>query len=745
MIKIAVICGGPSPERGISLNSARSLLDHLPSDIFEVYPLYVDQKKQFYSIFPSQLYSNTPGDFDFKLKQIGQEVDLSSFFKTVDLVFPAIHGPFGDDGELQSLLEKYHVPFVGSKSQTCRRIFLKHLANLEIKRLGYPVLPYTLITEGSKIPPILGRTIVKPSSGGSSIGVYSVDSQEEAQEKTQILFQLFEDKHVILEPFCKGKEFTIVVFQSHDKGIEALTPTEIETSYENHQILDYRKKYLPTHQTFYHTPPRFKPETIEKIQTQAKDLFLRLEIRDFIRMDGWVMEDGTIYFSDFNPICGLEQNSFLFRQAAANGFTHEEILLAIIQNACHRESIPIPSRKKPPGEKKKKVFVLLGGNNAERQVSLMSGTNVWLKLLRSDRFEPIPFLLDPNESIWELPYHFALNHTVEEIYANCLASPSYRPIKLNDFIKQAKKEDSFVFIGLHGGMGENGELQKLLEDSAIPFNGSHSSSSFLCMDKSLTGKKIQDANDPDILSLPKKIISLDNPIWDQVTKELKAEKLIIKPQSDGCSSGVVLLQNAKDLQKYIDFVHRGISTIPPFSFCCQTTPIEMPSIKTQGFLLEPYIECDLITVQNNELLLTSHTGWIELTVGVLEQEGRYSSLNPSITVAQNGVLTLEEKFQGGTGINITPPPESILSSPMIEKIKRMIEKAAYILGIHNYARIDVFFNRFTKKMIVIEANTLPGLTPSTVLYHQALAENPPLSPRKFLELIIENAMKKSYV
>ncbi|HCM83956.1 MAG TPA: hypothetical protein DIS76_05260, partial [Rhodospirillaceae bacterium] len=70
MLNIALICGGPSAERGISMNSARSVLDHLAQMQVHILPLYVDEQKHFYKILPSQLYSNTPSDFDFKLAQV---------------------------------------------------------------------------------------------------------------------------------------------------------------------------------------------------------------------------------------------------------------------------------------------------------------------------------------------------------------------------------------------------------------------------------------------------------------------------------------------------------------------------------------------------------------------------------------------------------------------------------------------------------------------------------------------------
>lgn len=166
----------------------------------------------------------------------------------------------------------------------------------------------------------------------------------------------------------------------------------------------------------------------------------------------------------------------------------------------------------------------------------------------------------------------------------------------------------------------------------------------------------------------------------------------------------------------------------------------MPSGYQGEYLLEPYLETDRIVIEKNSLQHIAKQGWIELTVGVLEYEGQYHSLNPSITIADGAVLSLEEKFQGGTGVNLTPPPVEILSLQTTEKIKRLIEKTAQALGIQNYARLDIFFNRISEKMVVIEANTLPALTPSTVLYHQALVENPPLTPQAFIEKIINYKM-----
>lgn len=779
--KLAVICGGPSHERGISLNSARSVMDHLKSFPIEIVPLFVDYQKDFYLISQGQLYSNTPSDFDYKLQQTATKLnmaELKALLKTVDLIFPVIHGNFGEDGELQALLEEFQVPFVGHRSRCCKAMFKKHLAAEILEKNGFPVFPKAILTKDNLqavssffTTHSLKRAIIKPTAGGSSIGVFSVSSPEEACERAREIFAKGLDTQAILEPFCEGKEFTVVLFENELREPVALIPTEVALSYDNNQIFDYRKKYLPTNQAEYHTPPRFSKQIVKQIREQAEKIFKIFGMADFVRLDGWVMPDGTLYFTDINPISGMEQNSFLFRQAAIVGMTHQDVLELILKRACSRYSLKIPEKENEQGDGKKWIYVLFGSKNAERQVSLMSGTNVWLKLLQSKTRKPLPFLIDHQGHIWELPYSFTLNHTVEEIYSNCKAIEeerlSWKPVieeicarlkivppkdlssnemMLDDFIKKAADEKAFVFIALHGGEGENGTLQKKLEQFQIPFNGSGSHASALCMDKYLTGQTICNLAIAELQSVPKKSVTLEelqndlnfSEKWNALTKELACGNLIVKPRSDGCSAGIALLKSADDLQKYCTFLFENAPFIPPHTFSYQTAPIEMPTTRCE-YLFEPYIEPDTIVIQKNKILHQPKEGWIELTVGVLERKGHYHALSPSITIAEGAVLSLEEKFQGGTGINLTPPPEEILSKSATLKIKKLIEKAAKGLGIQNYARIDIFFNRITEKMILIEANTLPGLTPSTVIYHQGLAEENSLSPLALLETFIENA------
>jgi D-alanine--D-alanine ligase len=795
-IKVALVCGGPSLERGISLNSARSVLDHLSQTGIEISPYYVDVYKNFYRLSVAQLYSNTPSDFDFKLHSTAQKLTQEECFRELkekDIVFPVIHGPFGEDGAFQELLEKEQIPFIGSDSKACKRCFGKHIAAEHLRHHGFPTLPSEVLRKDSSDLKDtirrffemyhIDRAIIKPVYGGSSIGVCSSNTPDEAFDKTQRLFQTSYGDEVLIEPFCTGKEFTVIVLQNTDMKPVALIPTEIQVSYDNGGIFDYRRKYLPSANTFWFCPPRFADEVIEKIRKQAEELFLLFGMRDFARIDGWLLNDGTILFTDFNPISGMEQNSFIFQQASRIGLGHGDLLWSILSHALQREKIeyvpPTPVRKR----QKEPVHVLFGGRTAERQVSLMTGTNVWLKLRKSSIYDPEPYLLDSDGTVWHLPYTFSLNHTTEEIYENCKASEaivqridffledikkrlSYAPkeyfakdhlprkMTFEEFVSLSQKKKSFVFIGLHGGEGENGTLQQKLQNAGLLFNGSDAVASQLCMDKYRTGQEVCKMARCSIYAIPKRLIHLSSfqgwtvqdftKYWQELQIELSMHSCVIKPRADGCSAGIVRLNSGTDLHTYVELVQRKVSFIPEGTFQNQKCPIEMPFVYEDDYddyIVEGFIETDYIRIVKNELVHKPKEGWFELTVGVVEENGRYHALNPSITIAEGEILSVEEKFQGGTGVNLTPPPDVIISRQQVESIKRSVEAISSALKIQNYARLDIFYNVQTDVMYLIEANSLPALTPSTVLYHQALAERTPLFPCEFLESLV--AKKKS--
>lgn len=765
---ILILCGGPSEERGISLNSARSLFDNLDSAYYKKTVLYVNKKLSFYIIDEKQLYSNTPLDFDYILHHTKSPLSpkqLTKILQNTTVAFPAIHGAFGEDGELQQLLETHKVPYIGSGAIACKQTNDKHLCQEILRKNGFYTVKNWKIGRHTPLPQLpKGTYVVKPLNGGSSLGVHIVHSQKELSKKLPAVLKI--DTHALIEPFCTGKEFTIIVLENKNGTPVSLLPTEIEFFHDT--LFDYRRKYLSTDEIRYHTPARFSDATIQKIRTQAARVFHIFGMRDMARLDGWLLKDGTIWFSDLNAISGMEQNSFLFQQPALLGFSHRQVLEYILnKKITHKKS----------AKKRIDVPVLFGGDTAERQVSLMSGTNVWVKLKKSEKYNPIPCILLPEKKshqplFYKVPHFFCLHHTVEEIrekialfqHKNTLKKMqkwqkiilaelgvSVKDLEETLFVPEKKtlaqltNRTKFVFIGLHGSFGEDGSLQAELDRLGVRYNGPGAAASRLCMDKFATAQTIAKAKIPGVKVANSILLNLQK-LPAENWKLLAAKGLhsfIVKPRDDGCSAGIVHIHNQKEFFRYCRFVQSGYDSIPARAIHPHHGTIALPKTPLKEILVEEFIETDRVTLRHLSIEWHRKTDWIEVTIGVLGTKNALHVLYPSQTIATQSVLSLEEKFMGGTGINLTPPPSRFVPPQIIKKVQKKIHVVATLLGLEGYARIDAFINRKTGDVHIIEVNTLPALTPSTVLFHQGLAEKKPLSPRALLEKIIHFGMDRS--
>ncbi|KAM3392383.1 hypothetical protein ACQJBY_013486 [Aegilops geniculata] len=794
-----------------------------------------------FAISPAQLYSNTPSDFDFKLESLAQEFSTLSEFAehlaaNVDIVFPVIHGKFGEDGGIQELLEKANVPFVGTPSNECLRAFDKHNASLELDAQGFLTVPNFLVEKDKLAKSELeewfgsinlnkenGKVIVKPTRAGSSIGVVVAYGANEAAEKAEGIFSEGIDDKVIIEVFLEGGcEFTAIVLDvgtANNSEPIVLLPTEVElqssisSDIQEDTIFNYRRKYLPTQQVAYHTPPRFPAEVIDCIRKGVSLLFRHFGLRDFARIDGWFLpspatslpssengvkfgntEYGAVLFTDINLISGMEQTSFLFQQASKVGFSHSRILRTIVQRACSRFPSLVSSnnawtalsRKMQSAKQaeiiqngtcKQKAFVIFGGDTSERQVSLMSGTNVWLNLQGFDDLDVTPCLLAPSSGysshnqdlsessrdVWTLPYSLVLRHTTEEVHAACFEAIEPERVEITsrlrdqwlDYVKEVK---AVVFIAVHGGIGEDGTIQSLLESAGVPYTGPGPIASRTCMDKVATSLAVDHLASYGIHTIPKDVRATEEllksslvDIWNDLKTKLQTETVCVKPARDGCSTGVARLRCPDDLEVYVNALRRKLPRLPANCLSKAHGVIEMPVPPPESLIFEPFIETDEIVISNKSrndntrhLVWKGENEWLEVTVGVVGKRGQMHSLNPSITVKESGdILSLEEKFQGGTGINLTPPPATIMSEDALQKCKGCIEMMANTLGLEGFSRIDAFVNVRSGEVLLIEVNTVPGMTPSTVLIHQALTEEPPIYPHKFFRTLLDLAFARA--
>jgi D-alanine-D-alanine ligase len=293
-----------------------------------------------------------------------------------------------------------------------------------------------------------------------------------------------------------------------------------------------------------------------------------------------------------------------------------------------------------------------------------------------------------------------------------------------------------VFIALHGRPGEDGHIQQKLEALSIPYNGSNAASASITINKYDTLQKLKKAGftvTDQLLVDAEEFLKDETLLLDRIELELKYP-LIAKPVDDGCSSAVKKIKNRKQLQAFLKTIFRESDNIPAdLAEILQLKDKEEFPVKKTA-LLETLIEKgDAIH-------------FLEITGGLLTKYNKngtlsYEVFEPSETLAGGEVLSLEEKFLAGEGQNITPARFAVngISQDQISaQVRSDLEKAAKVLGVSGYARIDAFVRIFADgraETIVIEVNSLPGMTPATCIFHQCALNG--YSPADFIDSILE--------
>lgn len=338
-------------------------------------------------------------------------------------------------------------------------------------------------------------------------------------------------------------------------------------------------------------------------------------------------------------------------------------------------------------EKRLRVGVVLGGMSSEREISLESGRNIYMSLDRQ-KYEGIPIFLDSQGRFWEIPLPLLVQNTTADIESRL------------DEAKRIAYEDlqervDFVYIGLHGKYGEDGCLQGILELLGIPYSGSGVLASAVGMDKHITRHILAAAG----MKVPKYLL-ISTKDWQtnpQVISGLVEDSLgypcVVKPTREGCSTGLAVVRQ----------------------------PEKLPAAIEAAFQWD------------NAVLIEELLRGMEVTCGVMGNEEPVALL-PSQTPPKGDFLTVEEKFLPGEGVNITPAP---LPAEMLKKIQDTMIQAYKVLGIKVYARIDGFV--VDGEVVITEPNTLPGMTPSTVIFHQAAEAG--MSPPEFIDRIIQLSLE----
>lgn len=249
----------------------------------------------------------------------GREFDLPA---GTDAVFIALHGEFGEDGQIQSLLEQRGVPYTGSNPAASRLAFDKEKSKRVLLDRRVRTPPFEVLRPGRRRTLPL-PVVVKPVRQGSSFGVHRV--ARESEWEAALADALGYNGAVIVEPFIDGKELTVGLV-----GDEALPAIEIRAPDNNY---DYRAKYTKGVTEYLAPAPLSKAET-EQCRDLALATYRALGGRGMGRVDLRLAPDGDLYVLELNTIPGFTETSLLPKAAAVAGYSFAELCVRIVGLAC---------------------------------------------------------------------------------------------------------------------------------------------------------------------------------------------------------------------------------------------------------------------------------------------------------------------------------------------------------------------------------------------------------------------------
>ncbi len=892
-IKVGIFFGGPSREREISFAGGRTVYDNLNKALFEPIPVFVDSHRNFILLDWQNIYKGSVRDFfppvDFLpdsphgfqvyleslgqlsaleqeavIEKIGKRIALEELPQHISIAFLALHGEYGEDGQIQQQLDELHIPYTGSGSRPSQ-IGMDKVLQKELMAQRNFACPKILTLERAdwsagnvddfyqKSMDAVGfPMVIRPANQGSSIGVSIIDAEggleafedsvnraffrevitvQRWQESSDfervdyvrlltdirdglgfpmnvyfqgdqttfyhpeklltylndkavnvdagpdafVLEAHLSERQVIMEEFINGKEFSCIVIRREDGTVVGLPPTEIVKGSE---IFDYRSKYMPGMSRKL-TPIDLPDEQINAIRAEAERLFEELGFHVYARIDGFITPENKIFLNDPNTTSGMLPSSFFFHQAAEIGLNPSQFLTYILRVSLQERVQEHPDRATYKSLLKlldenitglqaveatqKRIAVILGGYSFERHISVESGRNVYEKLASSGQYAPMPVFLageDGNFQFYHLPVNLLLKDNADDIRDKIL---TYKPHAVIEEIKTTcaditrkygakdvifepqectlddlKSKVDGVFIALHGRPGEDGQLQRELDKFDIPYNGSDAVSSAITINKhrTLHTLKLNNFTVTEQMVAKKSDYESDAAEFFSRVESRFRYPMVAKPLDDGCSTAVKVINSREQLEAYVRMMFR------PTGQEGEEARRVLKLKSKEEFPRKPEILFESLIARGDA------DYFMEITGGLLthfEPDGsvRYEMFEPSETLASGEVLSLEEKFLAGEGQNITParfkPDYHIIAA----KVKSELERAARILNVQGYARIDAFVRAYENnrvEVIIIEVNSLPGMTPATAIFHQAALNG--YKPYEFIDQILTFAFQK---
>ena len=348
-LKIGVLFGGKSAEHEVSLRSAENILNGLDKNKYEVVLIGIDKTgkwilgnssiKLLDKTNPKLYKLNSSNSDNIALVPQGggviSNLSNTSFKNSIDVVFPVLHGPFGEDGTVQGLLKLANIPFVGASvlgsAVGMDKDIMKHL----LRDAGIPIGKFITLRFGEKISFEKAKKelslplFIKPANMGSSVGVNKVKNKKDFNKAIKEAFEF--DTKVIIEEFINGREIECSVL-GNDKPVASI-PGEVIVKDD---FYSYNTKYIDENGAMIEIPAKISKKSIKEIQQLAIKTFRTLSCEGFGRVDSFLTKNGKVYVNEINTIPGFTSISMYPKLWGASGLPLPKLLDRLIDLAIER-------------------------------------------------------------------------------------------------------------------------------------------------------------------------------------------------------------------------------------------------------------------------------------------------------------------------------------------------------------------------------------------------------------------------
>jgi len=349
--RVAILFGGKSAEHEVSLQSAKNVVEAIDKEKYELVLIGIDKNGHWYLNDASNFLLNENDPKLIKLNRASdhvalvhrqkeeQLVNLSTHRSVapVDVVFPVLHGPFGEDGTVQGLLKLADVPFVGASILGSAVGMDKDVTKRLLRDAGIPIAQFVVFQSSSldkiafeEVEKHLGLPLfVKPNNLGSSVGISKVMNKNQFEEAIANAMEY--DNKILIEEYIEGREIECAVLGNYDPI--ASVPGEI---LPQHDFYSYNAKYIDKNGAILKAPAELPEPVVKKVQNLAIKVFKVLCCEGMARVDFFLKDDNDLIVNEINTIPGFTKISMYPRLWELSGIPYPELIERLIQLALDR-------------------------------------------------------------------------------------------------------------------------------------------------------------------------------------------------------------------------------------------------------------------------------------------------------------------------------------------------------------------------------------------------------------------------